>query len=123
MILLRPSCVPSPTNFRSFLHANIDSETIEKSYFVGKDGRLLERAWQMEFYRAAIQALPSNIYISADVGAYWGSNGFLDFWIDDEHSWAIELLRDGSDASGHKNRLERGVFMSPLGKSPRVGYH
>lgn len=73
LILLRPSCVPSPTNFRSFPHAvftNIDSETIEKSYFVGKDGRLLERAWQMEFYRAAIQALPSNIYISADVGAY-----------------------------------------------------
>ncbi|CAG8659222.1 3290_t:CDS:2, partial [Paraglomus occultum] len=44
-------------------------------YSVGKDGRLLERAWQMEFYQAATQVLPPDIFISADVG------GQMDMWI------------------------------------------
>ena len=70
----------------------------------------------MEFYRAATQVLPDNIYISSDVGTCWGSNRFLDFWIDNEHNWAIELLRNGSDASGHKHRFENGGIYEPIRK-------
>ena len=106
-----------PRDFKSFLHGtftNMNAETIRKSYSVGKDKQLLERAWQMEFYRAATQVLPPDIFISADVGTYWGSSGYVDFFVDDGRSWAIELLRDGADASGHKSRFEPGGIYEPI---------
>jgi len=52
----------------------MNSKTLRNSLGVGKDGRLLERVWQMEFYRAAMQVLPINVYASVDVGAVFGSN-------------------------------------------------
>ncbi|CAG8648650.1 1864_t:CDS:2 [Paraglomus brasilianum] len=77
------SMIP-PEDFKSFLlgtFTNMNAETIWKSYSVGKDEQLLEHAWQMEFYRAATQVLPPDIFISAD---------------------------DGADASGHKSCFEPG---------------
>src|ERR1051325_2394520 len=44
-----------PQDFKSFLRGtftNMNAETIRNSYCVGTDRRLLERTWQMEFYRA-----------------------------------------------------------------------
>ena len=93
---------------------NMNAEVIRNSYCVGKDERLLERAWQMEFYRAATQVLPPNIFISPDVGTYWGSSGYVDFFVDDDRSWAIELLRDGEDAPDHKKRFEAGGIYVPI---------
>ncbi|CAG8580084.1 14624_t:CDS:10 [Gigaspora margarita] len=61
----------------------------------GNDCRLLERVWQMEFYRASMQVLPADIYASIDVGAVFGSEGYLDFYVNDQHNWTVELLRDG----------------------------
>jgi hypothetical protein len=84
----------------------MSAEVIRNSYCVGTDGRFPERAWQMEFYRAATQVLPDDIFISPDVGTYWGSGGYLDFFVDNDRSWRIELLRDGQDTSSHKSRLE-----------------
>ncbi|GBC03499.1 hypothetical protein RclHR1_05150009 [Rhizophagus clarus] len=98
-----------PRDFKSFLRgtfANMNAETLRNSYCVDVDGRLLERAWQMEFYRAATQTLPLDIFISPDVGTYLGTSGYIDFFVDDDRSWGIELLRDGQDASGHKSRFE-----------------
>jgi hypothetical protein len=98
-----------PQDFKSFLRGtftNMNAKAIQNSYCVGADGRLLERAWQMEFYRAATQVLPLDAFISPDVGTYWGSKGYLDFFVDDGRSWAIELLRDGEKASDHKSRFE-----------------
>jgi hypothetical protein len=83
----------------------MNAKAIRNSYCVGTDGRLLERTWQMEFYRAATQILPANIFISPDVGTYCGSSGYVDFFVDDDRNWGIELLRDGQDASGHKSRF------------------
>lgn len=31
------------------------------------------------------------------------------------------LLRDGLDASGHKNRFEKGAFINQLGRYPKSG--
>ncbi|RGB28796.1 hypothetical protein C1646_767388 [Rhizophagus diaphanus] len=90
-----------PQDFKSFLRGtftNMNAEAIRNSYCIGTDERLLERAWQMEFYRAATQVLPANVLISPDVGTYWGSSGYMDFFVDDNRSWAIELLRDGEKA-------------------------
>ncbi|PKC64275.1 hypothetical protein RhiirA1_462635 [Rhizophagus irregularis] len=106
-----------PQDFKSFLHGtftNMNAEAIRNSYCVGTDGRLLERAWQMEFYRAATQVLPADIFISPDVGTYWGSSGYMDFFVGDSRSWAIELLRDGEKASDHKSRINK--IYKPIGK-------
>ncbi|GBB99301.1 hypothetical protein RclHR1_03480005 [Rhizophagus clarus] len=109
---IRPT-IP-PQDFKSFLYGTftkMNAEAIRNSYSVGKDGRLLERAWQMEFYRAATQILPADAFISPDVGTHWGSKGYLDFFVDDGRNWAIELLRDGENASDHKSRFEpRGIY-------------
>ena len=42
-------------------------------------GILLERAWQMEFYKTAIQCTPRGWYVSADVGSLFDSRGAVDF--------------------------------------------
>ncbi|GBC04610.1 hypothetical protein RclHR1_05780001 [Rhizophagus clarus] len=84
----------------------MNARTIRESYCVGTDGWLLERIWQMEFYRAATQVLPAHIFISPDVGTYWGSKGYVDFFVNDGRSWAIELLWDSASASDHKCRFE-----------------
>lgn len=112
---IRPS-IP-PEDFRSFLIGTftaMDAKTLQESYGVGKDGRLLERVWQAEFYRAATQVLPADISISPDVGAIFNSNGFLDFYVDDERGWAIELLRDGDKALEHQNRFEQGGIYNAI---------
>jgi len=101
----------SPEDFKSFLLATfaaMNAKTLQNSYGIGKDGRLLERTWQMEFYRAATQVLPADVFISPDVGARFGSHGFLDFYVDDGRNWAIELLWDGDKAPQHQERFELG---------------
>ncbi|RUS21168.1 hypothetical protein BC937DRAFT_93423 [Endogone sp. FLAS-F59071] len=70
----------------------MNAETIRNLYSIGTDDWLLEHVWQMEFYRAATQILPRNIFISPDVGAHFKSSGYLDFWVDDGWCWAIKLL-------------------------------
>jgi len=108
-----------PEDFKAFLKGTftiMDANTIRNSSSVGTDGRILERLWQMEFYRAATSLLPYDVHISPDVGARWGSRGYLDFWVDDDRCWAIELLRDGSDAPGHKHRFEDGGIYARIKK-------
>jgi hypothetical protein len=86
----------------------MNAETLQNSYCVGVDRQHLERTWLMEFYRAVTQALPYDVFISPDVGTYFGSSGYIDFFVDDNH-WGIELLRDGQDASDHKSHFE-GIY-------------
>ncbi len=56
---------------------------------------LLERVWQMEFYRSAVLCVPKGYTVSPDFGAMVGSKGFLDFFVNSELCYAIELLREG----------------------------
>ncbi|KAL6044349.1 Penicillin acylase family protein [Balamuthia mandrillaris] len=80
-----------------------------------RDGLPVERQWQMEYYRAATTALPANC-MSPDVGPYFARRdlrnaGKLDFYVNGELSWAIELLREGSEASQHKARFgPNGIY-------------
>jgi len=65
----------------------------------------------MEFYRAATQVLPKTVYISPDVGADFGSRGFVDFYVDGDRNWVIELLRDGDRAQAHQDRFgSAGIY-------------
>jgi len=59
----------------------MNPKLLHDSLSVGADGAPLERQWQMEFYRAATVALSDNNSISPDVGRVFGSDGFIDFYI------------------------------------------
>ena len=101
--------------FKNLPCGHIYSYGPENSFGVGKDKRLLERTWQMEFYRVATQVLPNTVYISPDVGADFGSRGFVDFFVDDDRKWVIELLRDGERAEDHENRFKSdGIYAKIL---------
>jgi hypothetical protein len=106
---IRPTTAPE--TLEEFLIATftvMNPVALQGSLATGSDGRLLERAWQMEFYRAATQVLPRDIFISPDVGSCFGVDGFLDFYVDDGRKWAIELLRDGEGVSSHLDRFGMG---------------
>jgi hypothetical protein len=70
----------------------------------GRDGRRYERIYQDEFYRCCYLLAPSKCH--PDVGAIYGSRGFLDFYIDGEQQWGFELLRDGDKLQGHIDRFD-----------------
>ena len=114
----QPRAVVEPKTFREFIvlvFGAMNPTTLRKSLGVGRDGRFLERVWQMEFYRAAMQVLPVDIHASVDVGAVFGSNGYLDFYVNDKRNWAIELLRDGDVSREHQQRFhEDGLYSSIL---------
>ena len=71
---------------------------------IGKNGRRYERIYQDEFYRCCYLLAPSKCH--PDVGAIYGSRGFLDFYIDGEQQWGFELLRDGDKLQGHMDRFD-----------------
>jgi hypothetical protein len=88
-----------PKTFKDFINAvfaKMNPKVLQKSKGIGTDGRLLERVWQMEFYRSSMLALPADIFVSVDVGAVYRSKGYLDFYINDKRNWAIKLLRNGN---------------------------
>lgn len=69
----------------------------------------LERAWQMEFFKASYRCTPSTCVTSADVGALFGSTGFIDFTVDcGDDFWGIELLREGNKLDEHIGRFAPG---------------
>jgi len=70
-----------------------------------KEYRILEQTWQKEFYRIATSQLPSENFISCDVGHIYGSNGLLDFYINGSLKWMIEIVREGSNLNEHLNRF------------------
>ncbi|TMW65345.1 hypothetical protein Poli38472_007987 [Pythium oligandrum] len=75
----------------------------------------LERAWQMEFYKASYRCTPSTCVTSADVGALFGSTGFIDFTVEcGDNFWGIELLREGSALDEHIGRFAPGGSYSLL---------
>jgi len=71
---------------------------------IGRDGRRYERIYQDEFYRCCYMLAPSKCH--PDVGAIYGSKGFLDFYLDGEHQWGFELLRNGDKLKGHIERFD-----------------
>ena len=59
-------------------------------------------------YRVASTAVTEDSTISPDVGPIFGASGFLDFYVNGELSWGVELLREGE---GMPNGLMRGGYM------------
>ncbi|CAG8554230.1 3495_t:CDS:1 [Acaulospora colombiana] len=100
------------TNFDEFLLRAIERMRPSRLYrSLGRgrsesDSRLFERSWQMEWYHSATSVVPADTLISADVGPVFGSAGFLDFYINGEVCWGIELTREGERLKEHAERFE-----------------
>jgi hypothetical protein len=106
-----PRPMYSVRNFDDFIKQAIcgmDPAVLTKSLCRGADTPVYERHWQMEFYRAATSLLSSEHTISPDVGAVFGLNGFLDFYVDGGLKWGIELLREGDRERSHADRFKKG---------------
>jgi len=84
----------------------LKSSYLKKCLGVGVDDKLLERSWQMEFYRIATSLLPSSCFISPDVGNTFGTTGDADFYINDKKKWVIELIREGDRLKDHWNKFQ-----------------
>jgi hypothetical protein len=104
-----PSSITEPSTLEEFLLQCLNR--MKPSYLknclgVGKEDKLLERSWQMEFYRIATSLLPSNCFISPDVGHIFGTTGMADFYINDRKKWIIELIREGDRLGAHWGRFQ-----------------
>ena len=62
----------------------------------------------MDWYRAATSASPIGATISPDGGPVFGSAGFLDFYVNADLCWGIELLREGDRMKEHAARFTQG---------------
>ncbi|KAI9349718.1 hypothetical protein BDR26DRAFT_852662 [Obelidium mucronatum] len=91
--------------------SSIDYTHIQASLGKTKStGILLERAWQMEFYRTSFRCT-HDFVTSADVGGLFGTRGAIDFTVhshDKKVFWGIELLREGNRLEDHIERFEDG---------------
>lgn len=101
-------------SFQEFLIRTIermDPSMLQTSLGLGQTSRLLERTWQMGWYKAATTAVPSHATVSADVGAIFGSVGYLDFYVNGDLNWGIELLREGDRMKQYAKRfIEDGAY-------------
>jgi hypothetical protein len=108
---------PTP-DFEEFLKRTIERmspSTLINSYGGGIDSHLLERTWQMEWYRTATTVVPMHTSVSPDVGAIFGANGFLDFFVNSDYCWGIELTREGNRLKEHAERfLNGGKYKIPM---------
>jgi hypothetical protein len=85
-------------------------QSLLKSLSVGRNGNLYERIYQDEFYRSCFLIAPTKCH--PDVGAIYGSTGYLDFYIDGDIQLGFELLRNGVKINGHLNRFDakNGIY-------------
>ncbi|KAF8456329.1 hypothetical protein BGX38DRAFT_1257701 [Terfezia claveryi] len=101
-------------SFQEFLIRTIermDPSMLQTSLGLGQRSRLMERTWQMGWYKAATTAVPRHATVSADVGAIFGSVGYLDFYVNGDLNWGIELLREGDCMKQHTKRfIEDGAY-------------
>src|SRR5690606_19644861 len=99
----------TPTKYEYFLLRLLSG--IKKSFLsnsskrVGNDGKVLERLWQMEFYRIATSILPSAAFVSPDVGHIFGTTGMVDFYVNDMMKWVVEITREGDCPKEHVGRF------------------
>lgn len=75
----------------------------------------LERAWQIEFYKSAYRFTPRKYITSVDVGALFGSSGFIDLTIHGDGVFCgTELVREASKLTEYIQRFAPGGRYSLL---------
>lgn len=82
---------------------------------------LYERAWQMALYCSLEQCTAPDIFVSPDVGAYFGDKGYIDFTLHQvkgtKKFWGLELLRESNLLEEHCGRfLSKGKYANMVEK-------
>src|SRR5262249_31881014 len=96
-------CMSPSKLSKSFGRSPESSNSLERG---PEESRLYERGWQMEWYRTATTIVPIEASISADVGPVFNpSAGFLDFYVNRELCWGVELTREGDRLLDHARRF------------------
>ena len=102
---------PQSNNIEEFVLSTLSAikpSILQNSFSYGADKKRLERAWQMEFYRAATLILPPDMYITPDVEPKFGIDGYVDFCVhtrsDGRAKWLIELTSDGIKVTEYTQR-------------------
>lgn len=117
--------VNQPDNgFADFLKrsiARIDSNRLRKSLSVSalKD-TLVESMWQHVYYTAACFVLPQEYSLSSDVGRKFKSTGRIDFYINSELGWGIELTRESLKLDAHLAHFQAGGLYHGMVASRRI---
>jgi hypothetical protein len=106
-------------SFEEFLKRTIErmsSETFRNTFSLGTDATVLERQWQNEFYSAAKSVVPEGATVSPDVGQVFGSEGEIDYYVNGEICWGVELLREGQLMGSHVARFNSkdGIYAPML---------
>jgi hypothetical protein len=65
----------------------------------------------MQFYRSTLHA---GSFISPAVGRIFGSEGQLDFHINGDKQWLVEITREGDRLADHVNRFLSGGLYADL---------
>jgi len=94
--------------------SNIRQSFLQNTLGTGLSYLLLERSWQMEFFSAAHMCFGRTTFISPDVGHIFGTTGLVDFYVNGDKQWAIELLREGADLGEHLDRFNFGGLYQKL---------
>lgn len=102
---------PQSDNIEEFVLSTLSAikpSILQNSFNYGADKKRLERAWQMEFYRAATLILPTHMYITPDVEPKFGIDGYVDFCVNTRHDgkakWLIELTSEGIKVTEYAQR-------------------
>jgi len=98
-----------------------DALELKESHGTGRDFPKERGILQNEFYRCAFESIPPSVTLAVETSQLtWSSvkiKGSLDFWVDSNLCWAIELMRLGTSTTiqEHENRFdeESGKY-SPL---------
>ncbi|CAG8507433.1 10772_t:CDS:2 [Funneliformis mosseae] len=103
---------PTSQDFNEFLIRSIErmsQHILLESYGRGVNSRLYEAGWQNEWYRSAVSVVPIGTSISANVGYVFGSDGYLDYYVNGEICWGIELTREETGQLDEVNIIKIGV--------------
>jgi len=95
------------TLLEPFLHDVVGSfrpSILRNHLSTGFQGTPLESLWQKEFFHAASAKLKKHSF-GVEVGKVFGLPGKIDFYVDNNLQWAIELLIDSGTLGTHSDSL------------------
>ncbi|CAJ0753824.1 23608_t:CDS:2 [Entrophospora sp. SA101] len=99
---------------------------LQNTMSYGVRDKILERQLQMEMYVTIQSLLPESYFISPDVGPKPGSDGFVDFFINGDLSWFIEILVEGQGTKEHFKHFQIGgkyhVMLKPNSKYALIDF-
>ena len=76
----------------------------------GKD-RPLEGVWNNELYQAMTSLLPRKNFVHSQFGREMGTMGLVDFYVNGQLKWVIEILIDGDRLKIHEDKFKpKGLY-------------